>query len=355
MRSISSSPGPSTSKPQDRSLPLQYTEDQWQELGNMMFLDGTGAMNSVSNDTRAAAVPQTSYVPTSSTNHIPDSGIFTGGINMPPKTLQSTPEATFNQTLQERSELAWNSLPSSSHSDLPDTQTRPIEVHWMIINKLTKLNSKVSHDLHDLKRANRAGGNDKNVLVVKTLQHLDMMLELLGIFTHPKQHQGPEESPDCSLPDLSSSGSTQCSHLGGITFGWGEKVDTDIALMLLSYTMNVRSLYKLLCTELTTQSIPHFETRAQSLLSLRLEGLQTLDAEMCVHALMLISSLKFIKIQKELELIPRLGLLTQTANEAFQVVLGNGGALSPGFPAFGVEQIMDQFRRDIIAKVGPSG
>jgi hypothetical protein len=102
--------------------------------------------------------------------------------------------------------------------------------------------------------------------------------------------------------------------------GRGEKIDTDMALQLLSCNMNVSSMYEILCVELTTQDLQLEE--AQTLPALRLESLENLGVEMRVQVLVYICSLTYIKIQKELNLIRQRGLL---------VVLGNGnsGAWSP--------------------------
>ena len=129
--------------------------------------------------------------------------------------------------------------------------------------------------------------------------------------------------------------------------GRAEKIDTDMALQLLSCNMNVSSMYEILCVELTTQDLQPEE--AQTLPALRLEGLENLDVGMCLQVLVYICSLACIKIQKELNLIRQRRLLSKTADTTFHVVLGNGnsGAWSP---AFGVEQILDNFRRVIMAR-----
>ena len=83
--------------------------------------------------------------------------------------------------------------------------------------------------------------------------------------------------------------------------GQGEKIDTDIALQLLSCNMNVSSMYEILCVKLKTQGLQLEE--AQTLPALRLEGLENLDVEMRVQVLVYICSITYIKIQKELNLI----------------------------------------------------
>lgn len=65
--------------------------------------------------------------------------------------------------------------------------------------------------------------------------------------------------------------------------------------------MNVSGMCAILGVELTTQALQLKEV--QALFALRLEGLQSRGVEMCVQVLVLICSLTFIKIQKELELI----------------------------------------------------
>lgn len=95
--------------------------------------------------------------------------------------------------------------------------------------------------------------------------------------------------------------------------GRGEKIDTDIALQLLSCNMNVSGMYEILCVELTTQDLQLEE--AQTLPVLRLEGLENLDVEMRVQVLVYICSLTYIKIQKELNLIRQRGFLVVLGNE----------------------------------------
>ena len=102
-------------------------------------------------------------------------------------------------------------------------------------------------------------------MLVKTLQHPDIFLELLGGLSRPRY------APDCSSSYL---GSTTSRHAGS-AMGRGEKIDTDMALQLLSCNMNVSSMYEILCVKLTTQDLQLEE--AQTLSALRLEGLENLD------------------------------------------------------------------------------
>lgn len=342
-------------KPEDGMLALQDTHDQRQDLGNMVDCVGISTIYGLGDDqTRAISGPPTSDVPTSLPNSTPGGGAFMEVITASSATVQSTAGVTFPPTSQESHGLFGAGLSPLSSPHLPGAETSPTEVRWTITNKLMEFNTNVLHDLHNLRGRNRVRGDDKGVLMLKTLQYSDMILELLPSFTRSGQRAGPGEPPGRSSPYSSGSGSApppQEGRLGPSTSGWGEKVDTDLALLLLSCNMNVSRLYELLCTNLTMHSGMHME---EVLLSLRMEGLKTLDAEMRVQVLVHICFLKFTKIQTELETIRRLGLLTETADKAFQVVLGNCRALSPGCPGLGVEQIVDQLRRRVTAKGEPS-
>ncbi|KAK4172242.1 hypothetical protein QBC36DRAFT_363318 [Triangularia setosa] len=359
------------SRSEDGMLPpLQDIHNQHYELRNVMAWDGSGAMFSLQGDdhhhqTRAISVPPpaSDVAPSLPQNPTPEDGTFLENITSSSEKVQSTAGATFSGTFQESHAALFGAgmpLLSSPHG-LPDSPTPPTtEVRWKIMNKLMEFKSKVLHDLHDLRGLSRArGGDDKGTLMVKTLQYSDMMLELLSNFTRSGGQRGarPGEFPadrTCS-PYSPSSGTIRCSRPGGggggsstPSGGWDEKVDTDLALLLLSCNTNVSRLYELLCMDLAIYSGLHPEEALLS--SLRLEGLQTLDAETRVQVLVHICFLKFTKIQSELESIRRLGLLTETADKAFQVVLGNGGVMSPGYHSgLGMEQIVDQFRRRVMA------
>lgn len=147
-------------------------------------------------------------------------------------------------------------------------------------------------------------------MMVKTLQHSDIFLELLGVLSRPRY------APDCSSSYL---GGTTSRHAGS-TKGRGEKIDTDMALQLLSCNMNVSSMYEILCVKLTTQDLQLEE--AQTLPALRLEGLENLDVEIRVQVLVYICSLTYIKIQKELNLIRQRGLLSKLQTPPSRLSLG---------------------------------
>jgi hypothetical protein len=203
------------------------------------------------------------------------------------------------------------------------------------MNKLMDFNSKVLHDLQDGPDMTQTWGNGKSRLV-KTLQHSLSFLELLGDVTH---------SGD-AVSRSSSSGRAGSRHGGG-TLSPGDRVDTDLALQLLSCNMNVWSMYKTLYTELTTHSWQLRE--AEGLPELSLQGLQGLDPEMRVQVLVHMCSLTLIKIQRELESIRRRGLLTQKAERTFQTILEVRNERTPS-PALGMEQILGNLGRLLEAR-----
>ncbi|KAJ2989220.1 hypothetical protein NUW58_g3583 [Xylaria curta] len=210
---------------------------------------------------------------------------LTGILNILSATLQNTPWQMVNETSQESQDLFSNSLPLRSVPDLPNSSTTPMELHRTIVNKLMEFNTEVSHDLHDIPEKNRTNGGDKGMLLIKALEHSDTVLELLGGFMLPEQSCGPEEPPGHRSPYSLSSESTRWPAPGEATSGWGDKVDTEIALLLLSSNMNVRNLFKLLCAELTARPGSHLEVQHRVLVPLRLKGLRTLDGEMRARVL----------------------------------------------------------------------
>ncbi|OCL00725.1 uncharacterized protein K441DRAFT_683308 [Cenococcum geophilum 1.58] len=231
MPSLSSVPAGSTAE--DGLLPSHETDFQWHE-SKMVDPEGGAMHNLDHNQTSATDGPPTSDVTVSFANHTPDSRTSMDA-------MTSIPEATqFNQTPQQSDNLV----------------------------------------------TNRSRGDEKSMMV-KTLQHSDIFLELLGVLSRPRY------APDCSSSYL---GGTTSRHAGS-TKGRGEKIDTDMALQLLSCNMN-----------LTTQDLQLEE--AQTLPALRLEGLENLDVEIRVQVL------------KELNLIRQRGLLSKLQTPPSRLSLG---------------------------------
>ncbi|KAF2469222.1 uncharacterized protein BDR25DRAFT_47414 [Lindgomyces ingoldianus] len=311
---------------------------QWHELSKMVDLGGSTIHNLADDQTRATAMPPTINVTIPYANQNADSGTFIEAMTtMSSGTVQSMPEATsFDHMPQETRSLFWNSLLPLSSSDQSDAPTPQVEANCTIMSRLMEFNTKVSHNLREFREGNRPWSDD-NSMLVKTLQHSDAFLELLASFTCPGVVL------DGSSLYIGSAGSRH----EGSTLGRSDKVDTDVALQLLSCHMNVSSMYEILCVELTR---PHLRLEeAEALSALRLEGLRNLDVDMRGQVLLHICSLTFVKIQKELELIRQRGMLTQTADTIFGVVLG-GGNVNVLSPPFGMGQIVDSFRRLVMAR-----
>lgn len=247
----------------------------------------------------------------------------------------------FDASFYEDSLLHWSTLPGVFGQGLPET---PREMRRTITGKLMDFNTRVSQELHDLKKMNNAHRENSSTILLRTLQRSDSFTKLLETFTSPGDLPSGGSSPPSSSSSSSEAGS-------GSTNGWGEKVEIDIALLLLSCNTNVSSMYELLCGELLTRpdwQLKESESQA-SLAALHLGGLQSLTVEMRLQVLMHVCLLKFIGIQKELASMGRLGLLTQRADDAFQVVLGRSGWTgqggNPEWPALFVERIMHGLRR----------
>jgi hypothetical protein len=201
-----------------------------------------------------------------------------------------------------------------------DTQTehKDVTANKTIMTKLTDFNANISNDVQNLTSPHQTPGLT-TTLLVKTLHHSSTFLDLLSTLTLP-----------ASAPDT-------CAEPG--------KVDTDIVLQLLSCNINMKRMYEAL-----RLSLPEilYLSDAQTLKSLLLEGLQTLDAEMQGQVLVHICSLTYVKIQKQLNMMRRRGLLTQTADAMFQVVLGSGSA--DWSNAIGTDQIVNNFRRLVLGR-----
>ncbi|KAI1175750.1 hypothetical protein F4777DRAFT_549120 [Nemania sp. FL0916] len=245
---------------------------------------------------------------------------------------------------------------------------------------------------------------DRVGLLVRTLEHADTILEMLRTLTRLKPT--PPSSTRSSVRSFSpqprssvstTDGASWCeietddnttlswssnSSSGGSNSDRGIQVDTDMALPLLTSIMNVSNLFQL-CAQLATPITPEgrahpsatttttttFTTattatvsapeatltqkdededeaqQRQMLLSLRLEGLRTLEGEKRFQVLLHICLLKYTAMQNELRRIRRPGMLTKRADEAFRVVLGNG---TDGESSLEVDGLVDSFRRLIM-------
>lgn len=316
---------PTTSNPSDGLLPKPDIDSQWEELSRMINLEGSEMPNLNAN------------IAISSANHNLPTEDLPGSIFMP-----STTRPNIHRTSQldlavsvDRNFLS-DSPPLLSASDSSATETALTETNWAIIHKLMDFNTDLLHDLQDARATDRVRGEGRDMLR-KILHHSNVFLELLGSFTRIR------ETPARKSPDPRGTGSC---HLGGSGVLCG-KVDTDLALQLLSCHINMSSLYKVLCRELTTQTLQ--VDGAQALTALRLEGLQNLDRDMRLQVLVHICSLTFAKIHKELDSIRGCGTLTQEADAIFQAALG-GERVRAASPVFDEEQILAKFRQLVMAR-----
>lgn len=229
-----------------------------------------------------------------------------------------------------------------------------------IINRLMKLNMALSRDVQKAQAATQTrredpSGRELGSILVGTLQHSQMFLRLIGSLTRPGINLGSDG--DDEVVNRTGGSSEDPADRGG-------KVSTDVALHVLSCNMAIASLYEIVCSELVTASDPQLgnggvegqqqqqeddedneqeigdreqirdsrqrpmqrhmrkRTPTQGLPEFRLEGLQSVDAEMHVSVLAHICALMFLRIQKVLCLMRRQNMLTQTAETTFTAVLG---------------------------------
>ena len=316
---------PTTSNAMDRLMPTPGIESQWEELSRMANLEGSEGAN-LNGD-----------MAISSTNHNPRTEDLTGSVFMPStmmpnmsRTDQLDPAATVDQNFR------LDSSPLLSASNPSGTETPQTEANWKIIHKLIDFNTDLLHDLQDAREIDRAWGEGRDMLR-KILHHSNMFLELLGNFTCLR------ETPPRISSHSRRSGFCHAEGAGAQC----RKVDTDLALQLLSCHINMSSLYRVLCRELTTQPSQLDET--QALTALGLEGLQNLDRDMRLQVLVHICSLTFAKIQKELDSIRDRGSLTPGADAIFQAALGGESSRAAG-PVFDEEQILAKFRQLVMAR-----
>lgn len=287
-------------------------DNSWRDSGEGLNQEGTPThtrLASISSTNRALQNPAQSIDITDSSTDV--------------QSLLAT--SHFNHTSEECRDLFLHdsSMPLESES-----------LDKTIMSELMKFNNRVSLDLQDSPETSHITTNNKSVLV-KTFQHSIVFTELLARI---------RQAGDIS--DGSSSGSESAELRYGCSASEPySKVDTDLALQLLSCNMNVNNMYKRLYMELRTRS---WEIgNAHVLPTLSLEGLQSLDVVMRNQVLLHVCLLNFAKIQSEFEVIRSRGYLTPTAEKTFQIVIGasRNRALSDGL---GVEQSLENFRQMLV-------
>lgn len=250
-----------------------------------------------------------------------------------------------------------------------------------IIHRLMKLNMALSRDVQKAQTATQARstdprGRELGSILVGTLQHSQMFLKLIGSLTRPGSNLGSEVEDEAV---------NKTSGISEEAANGSERVSTDVALHVLSCNMAIASLYEIVCSELVTASDPQLgnggveeqqeddgdneqeiddgeqiqesrqrqrqrhmpkQTQTQGLPEFRLEGLQSVDAEMHVSVLAHICALMFLRIQKELGLMRRQNMLTQTAETTFTAVLGGNDHKG--------SEIVDNLRRLVLGSPNAS-
>ena len=322
---------PTTSSPTDGLLPTPGIDSQWDELSRIVNLEES-VMPNLHSDMAISSANQTLRTEAST-----GSSMFIPTITMP--NISRTSQQ-FNPAASGDRNFLLDSSPLLSALDSSGIETLPTEANWTIIHKLMDFNTDLLHDLQDARESDRAWGEGRDMLR-KILHHSNVFLELLGNFT--RDRETPARKP-------AHSRSSEPYHAGSAG-GQCRKVDTDLALQLLSCHINMSSLYKVLCKVLTTQTTQLDE--AQALTALRLEGLQNLDRDMRLQVLVHICSLTFAKIQTELDAIRGRGALTQGADAIFHAALG-GESSRAASPVFDEAQILAKFRQLVMARSSSS-
>jgi len=280
--------------------PGEIDLDQWHGFREMVNLEACSSQEAEGNDARTTAT-----MPTLSSNLI----------------RSSAPDNLDRQSFLERF-----TPPATAHSmsnfnpnkGTPGQASRPEQTRSMM-DRLMEFNTLVSQDLQRAKEMVRARDHDKsgsdNVPgsgLAEMLKHSEMFVELIGRLRRPRKegHSGNSMSSE-------EAGTHGTSNMDAL----GEKVDTDVALQLLSCNITVGNLYEILASELAA-FMGLGREEAQGLPELRLEGLRNLDVEMRVSILAHICALMFMKIQNELSLMRSREILTPAAETTFQAVLG---------------------------------
>ncbi|EMD60244.1 hypothetical protein GGP41_009634 [Bipolaris sorokiniana] len=287
-------------------------DHSWRDLGEGLSQEGN------STHTRLTTISPANRTLQNPTPSIDMTDSFTN--------VQSLLAAThFNHTSQECRDLFLHdsSMPMDSES-----------LDQTIMSELMKFNNRVLLDLQDSTEASQHTTSSKSVLV-KTFQHSIIFTELLARIRQAGDiSEGSSSGSESAEPRYGCSASEPYS-----------KVDTDLALQLLSCNMNVNNMYKRLYMELRTRS---WEIgNAHVLPTLSLEGLQSLDVVMRNQVLLHVCLLNFGKIKSEFEVIRSRGYLTPTAEKTFQIVIGasRNRAMSDGL---GIEQSLENFRQMLV-------
>lgn len=310
--------------------PGQIDLDPWNGMGDMVILEECPIQESNSNGGRSTPVMRatTGNVVRSTNQDNTENQDLMERLTPPPtahgmaKSDHSKGRSGKRVGQQSRSSLGLAPSPSFF---LSDPQAPRLEQHRSIMDTLMEFNTLVSQDLQKAKDNSRSRGgknrpgNGPGSVLARTLQHSEMFLKIIGRFKCSREGLGGSSSGT-----LSGSEDTGRMHSSGSVMEFlGERVDTDVALQLLSCNISVGNLYEILSSELTVLTSLGHEEAQQALPEVRLAGLQQkLDVEMRVSVFAHICGLMFLKIQKELGLMRGNELLTPAAEKTFQAVLG---------------------------------
>ncbi|KAI1820155.1 hypothetical protein F4861DRAFT_80756 [Xylaria intraflava] len=323
---ISTSPSiPLNGQHMDELAGSRHMFDQWQELNEMVYLDSNPTQDMGTDAPGISRIPPSGNIAIPTPDHDSES---LGFIDKVPtsNSLQSVAELPQGMRSPKSGPIYRDSLPPS-FLFLSDIRAPPEwEYGRSIIDQLMEFNAIVTQDLQRAKDIRQEPNGDKSELgsvLVKTLQHSNLFLELIGRITGSRETTG-------SKLQVSERSTGQAA---GASDG-AHKVDTDVALQVLSCHMTVGRLFEILCSEMTTLSLRN--GKVPVLPELGLDGMHNMDFEMRVSLLAHICALMYLKIQKELGQMRQHQVLTQTAETTFQAVLGGGGQRST--------QIVDNLR-----------
>ncbi|KAL3420421.1 hypothetical protein PVAG01_08920 [Phlyctema vagabunda] len=334
----------------DAIPPGQIDLDPWHGMGDMVNLDECPTQESNSNGGRSTPTMRvtTGNVIRTTNQDNTDSQDFMGRMTPPPtahgmaKSDHGKVRPSKSAGQGNRGSLALAPSPSFFLSGPPPPQ--PVQQR-SIMDRLMEFNTLVSQDLQRAKENSRSRGGKNGLgsgsgsVLARTLQHSEMFLEIIGRFKRSREGG----SSNGTLSGSEDTGRRNSS--GSMMEFLGDRVDTDVALQLLSCNISVGNLFEILSAELAVlTSLGQDDVAQQALPDVRLVGLQQqLDVEMRVSLFAHVCGLMFLRIQKELGLMRGQELLTPAAEKTFQAVLGGNEEKAA--------QIVENLRRFISLRV----
>ncbi|KUM55875.1 hypothetical protein ACN42_g11360 [Penicillium freii] len=277
------------SPPPAREDPIIPSDDidlgNWNDLDDLLHLGTTSSADSMGGPPVATLPTPASVRPLR-----PHDNTKSGGM---------TPLMANTQRMaQQGQHELWKNW-SSAPAELPEPG--PITSSQSITHHLQEFNARLLQDLQIAREGGPRGDDLQRhlgCLIANTLRHSDKFIQLIRNLSLSANNEDP---------------------------GKRERVDTDVVLQLLSCNIAMGHMYQMLCSHLGAWSAPSAECdNGNALPSLQLEGLSRMDAGLHLSTLTHVCSHLLVKIQKELEGIPRQEVLTQAAQTTFQIALGLG-------------------------------